>query len=94
MRVAFHDPYQQLGLLAFRDDLQHFAQTVFGRRCDLCTPLGSGPHQVRSDAEKIYKTLECAGQWTDARQRLDFVIGDQLFLHRRQPQKIKQPQIA
>src|SRR3546814_5203286 len=55
------------------------------------TTLFRSLHEVRIDTEELCEPFERGRYWTNAWQRLDFFVGDQIILHSRQPQEIEQP---
>ena len=61
MGFAVSDTQQQLGLLMFRKGRQRFSQIVPGYRRIICAQLRSRLHKTGIDAEKLGKSLECAG---------------------------------
>jgi hypothetical protein len=55
----------------------------------ICTQLGSRLYEMGIYAKEVGESFERAGQWRYTRQRLDFILRDQLVLHRRQPEEIE-----
>jgi len=91
--IAIHDAQQQLYLVALRNRRQWAQEVIFGDGRIAGAAFGGRLDEIGVDSEKFREGLQGAGQRTDARRRLDFRVGNHM-LHRRQPQQIKQPEIA
>src|SRR3546814_5019766 len=85
---------QQVDLLPIGNGCECLAQIIFGRGRVALGQLCCRLHEVRIDTEELCEPFERGRYWTNAWQRLDFFVGDQIILHSRQPQEIEQPQVS